>query len=147
MIPVPIPVPSTVINDGNAQRSMVDSLTVTFSGVVNIDTGAFDVEKTNAGGGPVTVAVAAQVQNGETVATLTFSGSLTQTGSLVNGTYQLTIYGGKIHDAVTGQNLDGANDGQFGSNYVFALSLPTISSVSLATSTATEAWTAPIWAC
>ena len=91
----------TTINDGKAQRSMVDSLTVTFSGVVNLDAGAFDVEKTDAGGGPVAVAVATQVVGGKTIATLTFSGSLDQYGSLVDGAYQLTVYGGKVHDAVT----------------------------------------------
>ena len=37
----------------------------------------------------------------------------------MDGTYQLTIYGGKVHDAVTGQNLDGDDNGQAGSNYVF----------------------------
>ena len=114
-----VTVVGTTINDGNVQRSMVDSLTVTFSGIVNVDAGAFDVEKTDAGGGPVALAIATQVVSGKTVATLTFSGSLTQYGSLVDGTYQLTVYGGKVHDAVTGLNLDGDNNGQPGSNYVF----------------------------
>ena len=94
-------------------------LTVTFSGIVNVDAGAFDVEKTGAGGGPVTLASGTQVVSGKTVATITFSGSLTQYSSLMDGTYQLTIYGGKVHDAVTGLNLDGAGTGQAGSNYVF----------------------------
>ena len=76
LCPSLVTVVGTTINDGKAQRSMVNSLTVTFSGVVNIDAGAFDVEKTDAGGGPVAVAVATQVVGGKTVATLTFSGSL-----------------------------------------------------------------------
>ena len=118
----PDTVVSTVVNGANgggAQRSMVDSLMVTFSAVVNIDAGAFDVEKTGAGGGPVAAAIATQILSGETVATITFSGGLTQYGSLVDGAYQLTIYGDKVHDAVTGVNLDGAGTGQAGSNYVF----------------------------
>ena len=98
---------------------MVDSLMVTFSTVVNINAGAFDVEKTGAGGGPVAAAIATQILSGETVATITFSGGLTQYGSLVDGAYQLTIYGDKVHNAVTGVNLDGAGTGQAGSNYVF----------------------------
>ena len=82
------------------------------------------MEKTGTGGGQVALAIATQTVNGQTVATLTFSGSLTQYGSLVNGQYQLTVYGNKVHDAVTGVNLDGDDNGQPGGNYVFG-SLPT----------------------
>ena len=38
---------------------------------------------------------------------------------MVDGTYQLTVYGSKVHDAVSGANLDGDNNGQPGGNYVF----------------------------
>jgi hypothetical protein len=67
----------------------------------------------------VGVAFTTQVQNGKTVATLTFSGAQTEYTSLKDGEYQLTIYGNKVHDSVTGTDLDGDNNGTFGGNYVF----------------------------
>ena len=50
--PTPATVVGTMINDGNVQRSMIDSITVTFSQVVTIGSGAFAVTKTDSGGGP-----------------------------------------------------------------------------------------------
>jgi hypothetical protein len=117
--PTPVTVQSIVVNDGNAQRSKVSSLTVTFSEIVAVDAGAFEVR--NKGTSQlVTVAHAIQTIGGKTVATLTFT-NLTQTDyySLKDGEYQLTVYGGKVHDSDTGTNLDGDGDGQFGGNRVF----------------------------
>jgi hypothetical protein len=97
---------------------MVDSLVVTFSTIVTIDSGAFSVinKSTLAS---VVVGVSTSATGGETVVTLTFSGSQTSYGSLNDGEYQLTIDGTKVQDSVSGTNLDGANDGSPGSNYVF----------------------------
>jgi subtilase family serine protease len=114
-------VAGAVINDGNAQRSMVDGLTVTFSQIVTIDAGAFDVERIDTGGGPVTVAVVTQVVGGRSVATLTFSGALTQFNSLMDGSYELIVSGAKVRDAVTGAYLDGDSNGQPGGDYVFGV--------------------------
>ncbi len=67
---------SSVVNGGalggGAQRSMVDNVTVTFSQVVTMQAGAFQVMQQGSGG-LVTVAVASTVVNNETVATLTFT--------------------------------------------------------------------------
>ena len=115
----PPTVQSIVINDGSAQRSRVNSVTVTFSTVVVMDPGDFEVLQTGTGGGLVTVAVASVVQNNKTVATLTFSGGFTEYNSLKDGQYQLTIYGDKVYDSATLTNLDGDGDGQPGGNRVF----------------------------
>ena len=103
-------VESVVVNDGNVQRSKVNSVTVTFSEIMTIDPGAFEVRKTGTGGGLVSVAAAFAIQNGKTVATLTFSGGLTEYGSLKDGEYQLTVRADKVRDSVTQTALDG--DGQ-----------------------------------
>ncbi len=120
--PTPATVVSTVVNGGalggGVQRSMVDNLTITFSQIVTMQAGAFQVMQKGSGG-LVTVAVASTVVSNETVATLTFSGAYTQYGSLMDGEYELTIFGNLVQSAASGTNLDGANTGQFGSNYVF----------------------------
>ncbi len=112
-------VESVAINDGNAQRSKIDSITVTFSQTMTIGSGAFAVTKTDSGGAAVNVAVATSVVGGKTVATLTFSGSLTQYSSLVDGSYLLTIYGNSIYNGA-GTYLDGDGNGTAGGNYTDA---------------------------
>jgi hypothetical protein len=112
-------VQSVVVNDGNVQRSMVTSVTVTFSGEVTIDPDAFAVLKMGAGGGWVTVAVVSTFQNQQTIAILTFSDSLTGYGSLIDGEYQLTVRSNAIRDSVTQVALDGDRDGLAGGNFVF----------------------------
>ena len=115
----PVVVENIVINDGSDQRSMVTSLTVNFSGLVTLDPGAFEVVKTGTGGGPVTVNVAASEVGGKTVATLTFSGGLTEYGSLKDGNYELTVHANRVRDSVTGGALDGDGDGLSGGDRVF----------------------------
>jgi hypothetical protein len=94
---------SVVVNAGQAnlvQRSMVTSLTVTFSGQVTF-TGspadAFQLARTGPGGtlGNVTLAVDLTGSTAtQTIARLTFSGSLTEgANSLVDGNYTLRILG------------------------------------------------------
>jgi hypothetical protein len=114
----PVTVQNIVVNDGNAQRSKVTSLNVTFSELVTIDSGAFDVLGKGTGQ-LVAVAFTTLVQNGQTIATLTFSGDQTDYTSLKDGEYQLTVYGSKVHDSDTGTNLDGDNNGTFGGDRVF----------------------------
>jgi hypothetical protein len=108
-------VQSVVINDGSAQRSMVNGLTVSFSTVVTIDAGAFELLRQ--GGGSFDVNVAASTVAGHTVATLTFSGPGIIGGSLADGNYTLTIHGGLVHDDF-GQALDGAGTGVAGTDHV-----------------------------
>src|SRR5205085_4488374 len=66
-------VQSVVVNGGAAQRSMVTSLTVTFSGVVTLGSGAF-VLTADAGGAAVGLSPSVSTVNGQTVVTLTFTG-------------------------------------------------------------------------
>jgi alkaline phosphatase len=108
----PATVTSIVINDGGVQRSMITSISVTFSQAMTIGPGAFEIMKTGTGGGAVAVAVAPSDVQGRTVATLTFSGALVEYGSLKDGSYQLTVRGEKVRDRVFGVALDGDNDQQ-----------------------------------
>jgi hypothetical protein len=88
-----------MVNDGSAQRSMVTSLTVTFSTQMTIDPGAFELLPQ--GGGVVSLNVATSMLAGQTVPTLTFSGADDiVAGSLADGNYTLTTHGGPIHDDV-----------------------------------------------
>jgi hypothetical protein len=111
----PPTVQSVLINDGSAQRSMVDSVAVTFSGIVTLDPGAIDVVKH--GGGTVGVSVAMSVVSGQTVAVLTFPGSGFIGGSLADGNYTLTVHADKVHDSL-GQALDGDSNGTAGDDRV-----------------------------
>jgi hypothetical protein len=108
-------VQSVVVNDGSAQRSMVTSLTVTFSTVVHLDPGAFGLVRQ--GGGAIGLQVTEAVVDGRTVATLIFVGADVIGGSLADGHYTLTINGGLVHDGF-GNALDGAGTGVVGSDRV-----------------------------
>jgi hypothetical protein len=99
VIPAAAPpaVAATQVGDGSAQRSVVRSLAVTFSGQVTFDAGAFALRR--ADGATVNPAVAVAVVNGRTVATLTFSGANIESGSLADGRWTLTVVASKVHDA------------------------------------------------
>jgi ELWxxDGT repeat protein len=101
-------VESVTINDGSAQRSRVTSLTVTFSGGVSFDPGAFELLRQD--GSPVGLEIVTSLAEGRTVAVLTFAGDDILGGSLADGNYTLTIRGERIHDAL-GWSLDGDGDG------------------------------------
>jgi hypothetical protein len=111
------------VNDGSAQRSMVDSVTLTFSTRVDLDPGAFQLTERQPRGGPIDLSsllnlgVALDSQ-GRTVVTLTFAGSGIVGGSLPDGWFDLATIGTKVHDHVTGVALDGAGTGVAGSNQV-----------------------------
>ncbi len=113
----PPTIESVVLNDGSAQRSMVNSLTITFDRVVTFDLDAFGLERN--GGSEVSLNVATSVVGGRTVAVLTFSGSDIIGGSLADGNYTLTIRGDHIRDLV-GRELDGDRDGNGGGERVDA---------------------------
>src|SRR5207244_246402 len=93
-------VAGTQINGGSAQRSMVTSVTVTFSAVVTLPANAAPAfTLTRTGGGAVTIgSVARQVVNGVSVVTLSgFGGAeASQGGSLNDGKYTLTALAGQI---------------------------------------------------
>jgi hypothetical protein len=112
---------STVVNNGAIQRSMVQSLTVTFSDVVNIAAGAFMISRSD--GTAVNVSFTTTVIGGDTVATITFQGGTAATYKLANGTYALndgnctlTIDHTKVTDATSGLQLNGNGTG---GNYTF----------------------------
>jgi hypothetical protein len=107
---------SVVVNDGHAQRSMVNSLTVTFTGHVTIGEGAFEVRK-NGVNQPVHLNVHVSQAAGQTIARLTFEGTGARFGSLLDGAYRLTIRSDKI-TAAGGAMLDGDGDGAAGGNRV-----------------------------
>jgi hypothetical protein len=107
-------VENVVLNDGHAQRSKINSITVTFDSLVTIDPGAFELRRqgTNT---PVGLVVALREENSRTVAVLTFRGHGIIGGSLFEGRYTLLIHGDKIR-GTAGQSLDGDGDGIEGGN-------------------------------
>ncbi|MBX7106555.1 MAG: hypothetical protein K1X57_20940 [Gemmataceae bacterium] len=97
----PPTVTTIIVNDGSPQRSRVTSLTVTFSEPVNLTPSTFQLSRTGPGGptGNVTLAVSTSASTStQTVAKLTFSGSLTEFASLVDGRYVLTVNGAQYSD-------------------------------------------------
>ena len=101
-VPVPAPtVESVELNDGEAQRSNVTSLTVTFDGIVNAPASAFSLVNLGLSAAPQNVPVAnllvdTEEVDGKTIATLTFDSGdgVADRGlgnSLADGRYQLTI--------------------------------------------------------
>jgi membrane-associated phospholipid phosphatase len=115
-VPAPARVESLVVNDGSAPRSMVPSLTVTFTGLVARDAGAFGLRRQD--GSPVALAVATAEADGRTIALLTFSGDDLIGASPADGNYTLAVRGGLVHDAL-GRDLDG--DGTPGGDRLEAL--------------------------
>ncbi len=82
------------INDGSIQRSMVESLTVTFTTAVTASPGAFEV--TRQGGGDAALVVTPS-KNLKTYV-ITFTGAGIVGGSLEDGLYTLTIHHSDIHE-------------------------------------------------
>jgi alkaline phosphatase D len=103
------------INDGSAQRSKVNSLTVTFNRVVTIEAGAFELRRD--GAGLLDLQVTTSVVAGKTVAVVTFAGPGIIGGSLADGQYTLTIRSDHVHDR-WGRELDGDGDGSAGGDRV-----------------------------
>jgi hypothetical protein len=115
----PPTIESVVVNDGSEQRSMVNSLTITFDRVVTLDPGAFELRSED--GSAVVLNVASSVLAGRTVVVLTFSGTGIVGGSLADGDYSLTIRGDHIRDEV-GRELDADGDGNGGDERMEAFS-------------------------
>jgi N-acetylglucosamine-6-sulfatase len=111
----PVKIESVVVNDGSDQRSMVNSLTVTFDRVVTLDPGAFGLQRDD--GSAVGLSVATSVVGGRTVAVLTFTGPGVVGGSLADGGYTLTVRGDHVRDE-EGRELDGDRDGNGGGDRV-----------------------------
>src|SRR5207245_8612302 len=92
----PQTVASVVLNDGSAQRSMVNSLTVTFSGAAILDSGAIELRRQD--GSLVGLNTDISIVAGKTVAVLTFVGPDIIGGSLADGSYTLTVLADHVQD-------------------------------------------------
>lgn len=108
-------VESVVVNDGSAQRSMVNSITVTLGGAAVLDPGAIELRRRD--GSLVSAEFNISLVSGKTVAVLTFAGPEFVGGSLADGSYTLTVRADQIHDR-WGRELDGDGDGSAGGNRV-----------------------------
>jgi hypothetical protein len=103
---------SLTINGGQAQRSSVDRIVLTFSGSVDIDPDAFGIVQRSDGEGVPTGTLLSSsfacTKDGDTIVTLTFSSSIRNAaGFLEDGNYQLTVDGSKIRRTGTGLTLGG----------------------------------------
>jgi Calx-beta domain/SdrD B-like domain len=106
----PPAVQSVMVNDGDVQRSMVTSLAVTFSEVVTLAPGAFELRDAAGNLVPATITVTTQVVGGHTLAVLTFGGTGVLGGSLADGRYTLTVRADRVTTAA----------GPMAADYVFA---------------------------
>jgi len=111
----PAVVSSVVVNAGQTnltQRSQVTNVTVTFDRVVSFTgaaAAAFQLARTGPGTPTGNVAISVDTTGStatQTVAKLTFSGSLTEGSatapSLVDGNYSLTVFGGQVQGGIQG---------------------------------------------
>jgi hypothetical protein len=93
----PPKVTSVVVNDGSAQRSEVRSITITFDTQVTFDAGAITLIRS--GGVIAGLTRTISTVNNETQVVLTFQGSGTNFGSLMDGNWTLRIYHTRVHRA------------------------------------------------
>lgn len=93
------------INDGNAQRSRINSLTIAFNEPVTLDPGAFTLARRSDGASPA-ITTANPSADGRTFL-LGFSGPAVQNASLADGIWDLTILASAIAD--TSGNRPAAN--------------------------------------
>jgi hypothetical protein len=137
LIVVDLPNVNTVtINNGAAQRSKVESMTIEFDQQVNGVTapGAIVVQRrddnpTNKDaiigtvtGVNISVSTIGSGPTLRTLVTLTFVPStpfVDSAGSLVDGNYQVTVNAGLVTSLAGGFQLDGDNNGVAGDNFVF----------------------------
>jgi hypothetical protein len=132
-----VKVDGVVLNDGSAQRSMVNSLTVTFNGAVVLDPAAIELRRQD--GSLVAARVGVALLGGRTEAVLTFVGTEFVGGSLADGSYTLTVRADRVHDR-WGRELDGDGNGSEAIGW-------TASSDCSATRTATGRWTSGTASC
>jgi hypothetical protein len=102
-------------NDGAAQRSMINSLTVTFSGAAILGPGAIELRRDD--GSLVGLHADISILGGQTVAMLTFVGAEFVGGSLADGNHTLTVRADLVRDR-WGRELDGDGDGLPGGDRV-----------------------------
>jgi hypothetical protein len=121
---LPPTVAGVQVDNGAAQRSLVRSLTVTFSGPVSFPNGigaAFQLTRTGPGGPTGAVNLSA-IPSGNTVIIAFTSGGSVGTdpgGSLADGVYRLAVVASQVQGA--GGALDGDGNGTPGGDYALAL--------------------------
>ena len=108
------------VNGGEAPRSILREIQVTFPSDVQIGAGAFSIVNRDDNSVVPTVSFEEEPGTSPTVATLTFSGDGVDiaSGSLADGNYELTINGDLITNA-QGIALDADSDGTPGGLLVF----------------------------
>jgi WD40 repeat protein len=121
----PLQVASATVNGGAAQRSRVTDITVAFTGIGSLPANradAFRLTRIGPDGSPANVTLAVDLSAStatQTIARLTFSGGLTEFGSLVDGLYRLTILAAEVSGG--GQPLDGDANGSPGGDFTLDL--------------------------
>ncbi|SIO58313.1 Arylsulfotransferase (ASST) [Singulisphaera sp. GP187] len=115
----PRKVESVVINDGSAQRSMVNRITVTFDGAAVLDPGAIELRRQD--GTPIHFLLDVSVVGGRTAAVLSFAGPEFVGNSLADGNYTLTVRADRVHDR-WGRELDGDGNGSAGGDRLVRVS-------------------------
>src|SRR5262249_9460792 len=118
-------VASVAVNGGAAQRSRVTDLTITFNTVVTLPAtpaNAFTLVNTTVQpNAAVTLSVDLSGSTPtQTVAKLSWTGPVTESGSLIDGNYTLTVLGSQI-TGEGGMQLDGNGDGAPGGDNVSTL--------------------------
>jgi alpha-L-arabinofuranosidase len=103
-------VASIVVNDGGAQRSMVDSLTVVFNEPVTLATGALTLQLLPPGGGTAVSQTFTQANpsGDRTTYVLTVSGGADVGGSLPDGNYNLLVHASLVTNSL-GATLAGGD--------------------------------------
>ena len=114
-------VESVVINGGEAQRSSVDSVEITFDRIIDVSDGESAFSVVHESGDLVPAIPAIRESGGKTVVNLTFDPDgvhVTSSGSLADGDYQLVINASQV--TAEGVELDGNLDGTTGDNYLMS---------------------------
>ena len=111
-------VESVTINDGNAQRSSIETVRVTFDSEVELTGDPFTFSNTTLSE-TLTHVASVTVQEGKTVVDFTFAPgpSVNANGLLLDGDYQLVVDASQVNSLALG--LDGNGDGAAGDNFVF----------------------------
>lgn len=106
-----------MVNQGEKQRSMVTTMTLTFNQEVNILSGAFSLLR-NGGKSSVPLYATTSSEGGITTVTLTFPGNSSRGNSLRDGDYQVIVRSNRVAD-LNGEALDGNADFKTGDNYSY----------------------------
>ncbi len=120
-VDAPPKVATLQINDGSMQRSRVTSVTLTFSELVTLPgtpSGAFQLKRQGDGATPTLTVDLSASTGTQTIAKLTFAGAATESTSLADGRYTLTVFSTLVTDVPAQQQLDGDGNGIADDDYV-----------------------------